>query len=92
MTSGQRSIAKLGARLKELRGDSSSADIAKECGLSHVQILRYEKGEQIPPDKTLRILAEIFEVSYRELKILYYQDLFADPEQLEIVKEALNFF
>lgn len=54
----------LGQRLRDLRGRLSLVDIAKEVGLSDVQILNYEKGARTPKQDTLKKLAECFEVPY----------------------------
>lgn len=76
----------LGERLRELRGELSLMDIARECGLSDVQIMKYEKGQRMPRKETLKKLADLYGVPYSELRKLYYQDVFSsDPEELRIV-------
>ncbi len=78
----------LGQRLKELRGSLSLMDIAREVGLSDVQILNYEKGSRNPKKETLKSLAALYDVSYKELRKLHYADLFSkDPEEASIVLE-----
>lgn len=78
----------LGNRLKELRADLSLMDIAREVGLSDTQILNIEKGTRKPKKTTLKKLAELYQVSYVELRKLYYTDLFAeDTEEYKIIME-----
>jgi transcriptional regulator with XRE-family HTH domain len=78
----------LGQRLRELRAGLSLMDIAKEMGMSDVQILNFEKGSQKPRKEILKRLAELYDVSYDELRKLYYSDLFTnDPEEYRIILE-----
>ncbi len=90
MSLEQNATTKLGTRLRELRGAISTTSIARECGVSHVQILRYESGARVPSSKTLRVLARIFGVDYQELRKFYYLDLFSNPDELESAKAALQ--
>ncbi|MEB3286898.1 MAG: helix-turn-helix transcriptional regulator [Vampirovibrionales bacterium] len=78
----------LGDRLKELRANFSLMDIAREVGLSDVQILNFEKGTRKPRKETLKKLAALYHVSYGELRKLYYTDLFSeDSEERRIILE-----
>jgi len=63
-------------------------DIAREIGLSDVQVLNIEKGTRKPKKTTLKKLAATYEVSYDELRKLYYTDLFSeDEEERKIILE-----
>ena len=81
-------MTSLGDRLRELRGDFSLMEIAREVGLSDVQILNFEKGTRKPKKETLKKLAELYDTSYDELRKLYYTDLFeTDIEERRIILE-----
>ena len=75
----------LSKRLKELRGERSLLDIEKGTGISRVQIMRFEKAQRVPNPTNLRQLAEFFNVSYEELRSLYYEDLFQNKDEHRIV-------
>ncbi len=75
----------LGRKLRELRGDFSLYEIGKATGLSAADIRRYETEEYHPTPANLRKLADYFEVPYKELRILHYEDIFSDPEERAIV-------
>jgi len=78
-------MSHLSAKLRELRGDRSLLDIEKGTGITRVQIMRFEKCIRVPNPKNLRQLADFFQTSYSELRQLYYEDLFNDPEERQIV-------
>ena len=54
---------KIGARLRELRGDRPQREVAEACGVSGMAISLYESGERIPRDEIKTALAEYFKVS-----------------------------
>lgn len=61
--------AKLGKRIKELRkqkGYTSSLKFAFDNGFSHIQMARWEKGNNISFESMLR-LSEAFNISVGEL-------------------------
>ncbi|MBX2859920.1 MAG: helix-turn-helix domain-containing protein [Vampirovibrio sp.] len=81
-------MTRLGDRLRNLRGKLSLLDIQKETGLYRIDIQRFELGAKAPRPHNLKKLAECYELSYKELRKLYYEDLYADdPEELAIVLE-----
>ncbi|MBY0451253.1 MAG: helix-turn-helix transcriptional regulator [Cyanobacteria bacterium] len=80
-------MSRLGDRLKELRGTLSLVDVEKGTGLSRIGVSRYEQGENVPNPPNLKKLADFYEVSYKELRKLCLEDLYSDPEELEIVLE-----
>lgn len=62
-------FAKLGKRIKELRkqkGYTSSLKFAFDKGFSHIQMARWEKGNNISFESMLR-LAEAFNISVSDL-------------------------
>lgn len=83
-------MSHLGDRLKELRGELSLVDVEKGTGLSRIGISRYEQGVNIPEPTNLKKLAEFYEVSYKELRKLYLEDFYSDPEERKIVFEWAN--
>lgn len=78
-------MSHLSERLRGLRGERSLLDIEKGTGITRVQIMRFEKCIRVPNPKNLRQLAEFFQTTYAELRQLYYDDLFSDPEERQIV-------
>ena len=46
--------AKIGERLKELRGSRSQKEVADACGVTDMAISLYESGERIPRDEIKR--------------------------------------
>ena len=65
----------LGTYLKELRGDKTLYQLAKEMGIDITQLRRYESG-RIPADEILFKLAEFHNVSYVHLKSLTFETLY----------------
>lgn len=55
----------IGSRIKGLRVRMglNKSDLANVLGISHVQIIRYERDESIPPAAKLRKIAEYFGVT-----------------------------
>lgn len=58
---------KIGAKLRELRGDRSQAEIAEGAGVTAMAISQYERGERIPNDVVKMRLAILFNKSVEEL-------------------------
>ena len=52
--------AKIGERLKELRGSRSQKEVADACGVTDMAISLYESGERIPRDEIKIRLARYF--------------------------------
>ncbi len=52
-------------RLKQLRENHgwTQQDLAVKCGVTKVQVHRYETGSSIPPSDKLKLLAELFSVT-----------------------------
>lgn len=80
-------MSHLGAKLKELRGNLSFYEVGKACGIAPVDVSRYEEGKHLPTAKRLKALAEYYEIPYSDLRILYYEDFFSEPEERSIVIE-----
>lgn len=59
--------AKIGKRLRELRGRRSIKRTADEMGLSYSTLEMYELGQRIPRDGNKIILAHYYGVSVEEL-------------------------
>jgi transcriptional regulator with XRE-family HTH domain len=79
-------MGRLGEKLKELRGNRSLYEVSKGSDVPSADLGRYEAQEYHPTKPTLKKLAEYFEVSYKELRFLHYEDNFADdPEELSAV-------
>jgi transcriptional regulator with XRE-family HTH domain len=66
----------LGKRLKALRGEQSLYQVGKEARVSRSNLSSYEEGLHLPTDEVLQRLAEYYQVSYEELRILYYADYY----------------
>lgn len=75
----------LGDKLKDLRGKQSLYEAANKLGIPRGQLLRYENG-QVPQIQTLKKLAAFYSVSYKELRWLNLEDIYAEPEEREIVQ------
>jgi len=58
-----RKYIQIGERLKELRGDLSQEEFAKEIGVSHKGYQRYESGERVPHPHVLSKIAEKFDTT-----------------------------
>ncbi len=80
-------MSKLGDYLKELRGTLSYGDVQKGTRISSGLIHRYEHGDRVPTPATLRKLAEFYEVSYADLRLKFYEDMFSDAEEREIARQ-----
>ena len=42
-------LRSIGQRIRQLRGDSTQEDFAKELGISQAQLSKYELGQSAPP-------------------------------------------
>lgn len=78
-------MSHLGAKLRELRGTHSLLDVERGTGISRIEISRYEQGKYSPSPPNLEKLAHFYELSYQELRLLYYEDLFQDPKERDII-------
>ena len=61
------SNAEIGARLRELRGETPRIVVAKAIGVSVSALQMYENGARIPRDQTKRRIAEYFNMSVGEI-------------------------
>lgn len=78
-------MSQLGAKLRELRGTHSLLDAERGTGISRIEISRYEQGKYAPSPPNLEKLAAFYSLSYPELRTLYYEDLFQDPKERQII-------
>ncbi len=65
----------LGQKLKELRNTKTLYQVESESGINRSQLRRYELG-RIPEPEVLQRLADFYQVPYKELKALSFEDLF----------------
>lgn len=58
-------MSDLGKRIQELRkkNDLTQQELAKRVGISHPQIVRYEKKDVQPPADVLGRMADVFNIS-----------------------------
>ena len=83
---------KLGERLKTLRGSRPLNQVQQECGIDRGQLRRYEERERLPEDEALLKLASYYEVSFDELKILFFDDLYPEgSHNRALLKKLLCF-
>jgi transcriptional regulator with XRE-family HTH domain len=54
--------ARIGARIRKIRGDANQRDFASRLGISREQLSRIESGTQVPGTETLRRLARVTQV------------------------------
>jgi transcriptional regulator with XRE-family HTH domain len=59
--------ARVGARLKALRGNRTQAEYAASLGLSQAQYNRYETGKRLAPDAVLTRAAQMAGITPEEL-------------------------
>jgi transcriptional regulator with XRE-family HTH domain len=83
-------MALLGAKLRELRGDLSLYEVSKATGIASADLSRYEKEDYHPSPGNLKKLADYYEVPYEDLRLLHYEDVFSDSEELGIVLKWAN--
>lgn len=55
--------ARLGGRIRQVRGTSSQREFAGRLGISREQLSRIESGAQVPGTETLRRMAQVVPVS-----------------------------
>ena len=67
---------RLAEKLIALRGERSLNQIEKISGIPRSMLQRYEQGIRIPENKNLEVLARCYEVTFKELKMLYFEDLY----------------
>lgn len=56
-----------GEKLKELRGDKSQDEIAKEIGITKSSWAMYERNERVPRDEVKIRIADYFHKSVQEI-------------------------
>ncbi len=59
--------ARVGERLKTLRGELTQAEFARQLGISQAQYNRYETGKRLAPDSILLKVAGLKGISPREV-------------------------
>ena len=59
--------AKIGERLKSLRGSRSQKEVADACGVTDMAISLYESGERTPRDEIKIKLAKFFGVTVESI-------------------------
>lgn len=77
----------LGDRLKQLRGEATLYEVGQAIGVDRSIISRYERGVIAPQPPLLKKLAEYYEVEYKRLRTLHYQDSIKEPEEQQILLE-----
>ena len=75
----------LADQLRKLRGSKTLYQVQQETGLPRITISRYERGENIPSAANLKKLSHYYGCDYKELRILYYNDILLDEEERLIV-------
>lgn len=58
---------RIGARLRELRGDRTIQNVANETGIAWSTICMYELGRRVPEDDNKKILAKYYGKTVQEL-------------------------
>lgn len=58
---------KIGARLKELRGDRNRIEVAEFLEVSLSALAMYERGERIPRDEVKKRFAELYGKTVQEI-------------------------
>ncbi len=58
---------RVGRRLKDLRGELTQTKFAEQMGISQAQYNRYETGKRLAPDRVLREVARLREVTPEEV-------------------------
>ena len=74
-------MTSLGDTLKELRGNATLYEVGLEIGVDRSIISRYERGVIAPKPPLLKKLAQYYEVDYKWLRSLYYDDTIKAPEE-----------
>lgn len=54
---------RIGAKLRELRGNRTQKEVGDACGVSDMAISLYESGERIPRDEIKIALAAFFKTT-----------------------------
>lgn len=80
----------LAEKLRELRGNAPLNKVEKQTGVSRANLARYEQGQYLPSQAVLQKLADYYQVAYKDLRKLYYEDHFTDPLERDIVLEWAN--
>lgn len=80
-------MSQFGNFLREKRGTLAVRDVADELGISKTALSDYETGKQLPPEKLLKIFANVYELSLKELYMPYLEDKYSDPEKRTYILE-----
>lgn len=64
--------------LRRLRGEASLYQVEQDMGISRSLLRRYEIGERIPEDTTLKKLASYYGVEFSELKFKQFDDMYPE--------------
>lgn len=83
-------VTLLGEKLKTLRGSLSLFDVEKGTGISRATIRDYERSKYPPPPESLKKLAEYYEIPYVELRTLYFEDAYSDPEDIDAMRRCVE--
>ncbi len=57
----------VGQRLRELRGCRTATGVAKELGISHSALLKYESDERVPRDEVKKKIAKYYGKSVQSI-------------------------
>ena len=63
--------AKIGERLRKLRGSRTQEEVADAIGITSAAISQYESGERIPRDEIKKSLAEYYK---RTVNYIFFSD------------------
>jgi len=63
--------AKIGERLRKLRGSRSQEEVADAIGVTSAAISQYENGERVPRDEIKKSLAEYYK---RTVNFIFFSD------------------
>lgn len=85
-------MSQLAKKLRQLRGNLSLHEVGKGSGVASADLGRYESGHYYPTKSSLKKLAEYYEIPYEDLRLLYYEDIYADDgeERDVIIKWAFR--
>ena len=57
----------IGQKLKQLRGDRTQAQVAKELGISEAAVCAYENDQRVPRDRLKSQIASYFDTTVQDL-------------------------
>jgi DNA-binding XRE family transcriptional regulator len=58
---------KIGAKLRELRGERTQQDIANALGVTAVAVSKWERGESMPSDALKVQIAELYDTTVQDI-------------------------